>query len=49
MLRTLYLGYVHNFNVYGRKNDAVERSSNKPGYDVVMNLIEPLKAKNHTL
>ena len=49
MLCTSYLGFVHNFNVYGEKNDAIERPNNGLGYDVVMNLIEPFKAKYHTL
>ena len=49
MLCTSYLGYVYNFNIYGGRNDAVERSKNGLGYDVVMNLIQPLKSKFHAL
>lgn len=49
MLSTSYLGYVYNFNVYGGRNDAVERTNNGLGYDVVMNLIRPLKEKFHVL
>lgn len=49
MLCTSYLGYVYNFNIYGGKNDAVERTKNGLGYDVVMNLIQTLNEKQHTL
>jgi hypothetical protein len=49
MLCTSYLVYVYDFNIYGGKKDAVQRSNNGLGYDVVMNLIQSLEAKYHTL
>ena len=47
MLCTSHL--VYSLNIYDGRNDAVKQSNNELGYNVIINLIQPLKSKYHAL